>query len=87
MLGASSMQPTNFAPQELTEGYIRSYNALHGEVPRVRHMNGPWFMVNGEILHQRTLSEEIMRLKTLSERRTPVERSIIHRLIARLKAI
>lgn len=87
MLGTNDMPQPNLHPQELAEGYIRSYNALHGVVPRIRHMNGPWFMVNGEILHQNTLQEELARLRVLAERRHPVEKNLIKRLIDRLKSI
>jgi hypothetical protein len=72
-------------PQDLVEGYMRSYHALHGRTPRVRHMSGYWYNVNGEIVHRSTLVQEILHLRQTAHQRKPVERSIVHRIIARLK--
>ncbi|MEM6529029.1 MAG: hypothetical protein AAF653_12095 [Chloroflexota bacterium] len=78
-------------PKDIAEGYQRSYATIHGRTPRVQHMSGYWYEVNGEIVHRSTLTSEIVRLKQLEReqktRKTQVERNVITRLIAKLRAI
>lgn len=80
-------------PHDIAEGYQRSYHALHGRKPKVEHLSGYWYRVNGEIVHRSTLTSEILRMKQIgrdqkqTRRRPNVERSIVHRLIAKLRAI
>ncbi|MEO1443096.1 MAG: hypothetical protein AAFV33_22025 [Chloroflexota bacterium] len=78
-------------PDDIAEGYQRCYTAVHGRTPRVQHVSGYWYRVNGEIVHRSTLTTEIIRLKQLERdqttRKTHVERNVITRLIARLRAI
>jgi acyl-ACP thioesterase len=79
-------------PEDIAKGYQRSYCALHGRTPRVIHMGGYWYKVNGEIVHRSTLIDETLRLKQIQReqkraRPAKVEKSIVQRLIARLRAI
>ena len=74
-------------PHDLTEGYIRHHKAVYGVAPKIRHMSGYWYQVNGEIVHRSTLTAETLRLKQLIKKRQKMESGLIHRVIARLKAI
>jgi hypothetical protein len=74
-------------PQDIAEGYMRSYHALYGRQPSVRHMGGYWYQINGEIVHRTTLTSEMFRLRKLAQQQKPIERSIVQRLITRLKSL
>jgi len=50
-------------------------------------MGGYWYQINGEIVHRTTLTSEMFRLRKLAQQQKPIERSIVQRLITRLKSL
>jgi hypothetical protein len=77
-------------PRYVVENYRRAYTVINGREPFVRYMGNHWYNVNGETVHRSTLMEEIARLRNLSQRQTIVsktDKSVIHRLIARLRSL
>ena len=77
-------------PRYVVENYRRAYAVVNGREPFVRYMGNHWYNVNGETVHRSTLMEEIARLRNQSQRRINVgktEKSVIQRLIARLRSI
>jgi len=77
-------------PRYVVENYRRAYTVVNGREPFVRYMGNHWYNVNGETVHRSTLMEEIARLRTLSQRQTistKTDKSVIHRLIARLRSL
>jgi hypothetical protein len=75
-------------PQLVMEKYRRAYKLVHGREPRVAHVFAEWYQVNGEMVHRVTLFGEITRLRDLAKRQriNNTDRSIIQRLIAKLRA-
>lgn len=74
-------------PQDIADGYTRHHEALYGYTPKIRHMSGYWYQVNGEIVHRSTLTAETLRLKQLVQKQQKTESGLVRRLIARLKAM
>ncbi len=75
-------------PRYVCENYRRAYNVVNGREPAVRYMGNHWYNVNGEIVYRSTLMEEISRLRNMAQRqRVPQDRSVIQRLIARLRSL
>ena len=77
-------------PRYVIENFCRAYSVLNGKEPAVRYMGNHWYSVNGETVHRATLMEEIARLRNLSQRQTlnrAHDKSVIHRLIARLRSL
>lgn len=82
------MVAAQISPQQIAEAYCVSFQTLHGSTPRIRHMNGDWFQVNGEIVHRTTVEAEIDNLKMLAKQTTRrVESGLVNRLIARLRSL
>ncbi len=81
----SSVATARFLPENLMTGYNRFYKAVHGRGPRIRHMGGQWYQVNGEIVHHKTLLQEIERLRQLARRKSQPEKGLVTRLIERLR--
>ncbi len=76
-------------PGDIAEGYQQLYKSMHGSSPRVQHMGGYWYKVNGEIVHRNTLIGEMHRLRDLKREqyRQKLERGLLSRLISKLRAI
>ena len=76
-------------PRYVVDNYRRVYETAHGRQPAVRYMGNHWYSVNGETVHRITLMEEINRLSMLSQKQRLVgaDKSIIQRLIARLRSL
>lgn len=77
-------------PRYVVENYRRAYTTINGREPFVRYMGNHWYNVNGETVHRTTLMEEIARLRTQSQRSLNIakaEKSVIQRLIARLRSL
>ncbi len=66
---------------------MRAFHALHGRPPRIAHRSGDWYQVNGEICHRSTVEAEIERLRTLAKNHRRMEKSVVKRLIARLRSM
>lgn len=85
------MRPNDktLTPQDIAEGYMRSYYQLHGRQPKVQHMGGYWYRINGEVVHRSTLVHEIINLRQLikEQKKSGLPKGIIQRLITRIKAI
>jgi hypothetical protein len=77
-------------PRYIIEDYRRAYRSANGHNPDIHYMGFHWFDVNGETVHRVTVIAEIARLRSLPPRRrsaNPADRSIIQRLIDRLKCM
>ncbi|KXK23282.1 MAG: hypothetical protein UZ15_CFX003000658 [Chloroflexi bacterium OLB15] len=76
-------------PRYVMDNYKRAYYNVHGREPAVRYMGNHWYHVNGETVHRLTLIEEITRLHEIGQVHKPVrpEKSVIQRLIARLRSL
>lgn len=87
---AAYSDPT-LTPQSIVESYGRAYQKVYGRVPRVRHVSGQWYCVGDETVHRLTLLTEIQRLSEEAKQLNPFvhtpNRSVINRLIARLRSL
>ncbi|HLV35324.1 MAG TPA: hypothetical protein VKY59_09435 [Spirillospora sp.] len=85
-----SPDDATLTPHLIVEGYERAYRKVYGREPRIRHIGGQWYYVAGETVHRVTLLAEIMRLREIARQESPYappSRSMIQRLIARLRSI
>ncbi|MEO1443097.1 MAG: hypothetical protein AAFV33_22030 [Chloroflexota bacterium] len=76
---------TAVTPEEITGHYERLFKMFYGKQPRIRHMSGDWYQVNGEIVHRDLVEAEIDHLKTLCRKHRRVEQNVVKKLIARLR--
>jgi hypothetical protein len=83
-----STEAVTISPNEIIEHYQRAYKQIHGREPQVMHMFAEWYQVNGETVHRLTLFGEISRLRVIAQqqRLANTDRSIVQRLIAKLRA-
>jgi hypothetical protein len=82
------VRPTaRITPKNLTKGYRHFYQRVHGKAPHIRHMGGQWYNINGEIVHHRTLMEEVQRLRKLSRQFNQPEKRLLVRVIERLRRL
>lgn len=85
------MQPDDptLTPQLIINAYHRAFEQVNGRAPNIRHVGGHWYYVNGETLHRVALMGETLRLRQEAKNQRAVnsERSIITRLIAKLRGI
>ena len=85
-----SRDDPTLTPQIIVDHYIRIYHKVNGQQPSVRHVGGPWYVVNGETVHRIMLMTEIQRLHEEAHHQktfAPPNRSMIQRLITRLRGI
>jgi hypothetical protein len=75
------------SPQIMIESYQRAYKHVHGRTPVVRHQFGEWYYVQGETVPRTTLLAEIARLRSIAQKQRlqSTDRSVLNRLIARLR--
>ncbi len=80
---------STLTPQIIAHSYERAFREVHGRDPQIRHVGGQWYYINGETVHRFALLNEITRLRDLAQqqRRTQADRSVIQRLIAKLRGI
>jgi hypothetical protein len=82
----SDNNDVTLAPKHIIENYRRAYKQVHGKDPHITHVFAEWYQVNGETVHRVTLFGEITRLRGLAQRqRFPADKSIVQRLIAKLR--
>ena len=76
-------------PRYIVEGYRKVYQRVHDREPQCRYIGNHWYNVNGETVHRATLMDEIARLRALARKPTAInaEKSVIQRLIARLRGL
>ncbi len=76
--------------QAIIDDYEAAYRKVHGQEPRVRHIGGQWYYINGETVHRVALLTETARLRDVARQQSPFSsptRGMITRLIARLRGI
>ena len=80
-------QAANPSPGEIIEHYQRAYRQVHGRQAQAMHMFAEWYQINGEMVHRLTLFGEISRLRALAQqqRMAKTDRSVVQRLIAKLR--
>jgi hypothetical protein len=80
---------TTLTPRQIVESFFRAYKLVHNREAHVTHISGDWYRVNGEIVHRITLLGEISRLHHLAQRQRLInaDRSVVQRLIARLRGL
>jgi hypothetical protein len=76
-------------PRYIVEDYRQAYKRVNKREPQCRYIGNHWYNVNGETVHRAELMNEIARLRDLAQRATLMhtDRSMISRLIARLRAL
>jgi hypothetical protein len=76
-------------PRYVVEQFTRAYDSAYNCKPSIRYMGNHWYSVNGETVHRVTIMQEIAHLRDLSSRRQLIntEKSLIHRIIDRLKRL
>jgi hypothetical protein len=84
-------QTDTLTPRVLIDGYERAYKSVYGRTPNIQHVGGQWYYVNGETVHRLALMAEIGRLREQMQQRQsryqPEDRSVVQRLIARLRGL
>ena len=73
------------SPKEVLKRYQHAFYNLHGKTCRSRHLHGEWYQINGEIVHRTTLEAEIDHLHTLLRQKQRPQKSVVQRLIDRLR--
>lgn len=81
---------TTLTPKSIVDAFQRAYHQVYGREAQVVHMFAEWYQVNGETVHRITLFGEISRLRGLAQhqqqqRQSSTDKSVIQRLIARLR--
>jgi hypothetical protein len=78
-------------PEMIVQSYEQAYFRVYGQTPRIRHIGGPWYYISGETVHRLALINEITRLHELAKppqpAYTPPNRSVIQKLISRLRGL
>ena len=77
-------------PKHIVDAFQRAYRQVYGREAQVVHMFAEWYTVNGETVHRMTLFTEIARLSEIArlqaaQRKPPPDRTMVQRLIARLR--
>ncbi len=77
-------------PRHIIDGFQAAYRKVYGRDAQVVHMFAEWYTVNGETVHRMTLFSEVARLNQLArdqaaQRKPAPDRSMVQRLIARLR--
>ncbi len=77
------------SPQLIVESYQRAYKHVHGRTPQVHHQFGEWYQVGSEIVPRSTLLAEVARLRSIAQKQRlqSTDKSLVNRLIARLRGI
>jgi hypothetical protein len=85
-----STSDVTLTPQCIINEYMSAYRKLYGRDPRVRHIGGQWYYINGETVHRVALLTETARLRDVAKQQhafSSPTRSMISRLITRLRGI
>jgi hypothetical protein len=80
----------NLPPRYVVENYQKAYACANGRDCSVRYMGNHWYNVNGETVHRTTITQEIARLRAMSQRtgmKSKADKGVIQRLISRLRAM
>ncbi len=74
--------------QSIIDDYRRAFKQVYGRDPLVMHVFAEWYQVNGETVHRVALFRETARLIDLykHQRARKTDKSVIQRLIAKLRA-
>lgn len=77
------------SPQLIVESYQRAYKQVHGRTPAVRHQFGEWYQVGSEIVPRSTLLGEVARLRSITQKQRlqSADKSLVNRLIAKLRGV
>jgi len=86
-MGTATTTTGKIKPEHIIMGYTRFYHTVYGRKPSVRHMGGNWYQVNGELVFHRAMILEIEHLRLLARKKRQPEKSLIHRLINRLRKL
>ncbi|MBI1281967.1 MAG: hypothetical protein GC179_27830 [Anaerolineaceae bacterium] len=89
---------TTLTPQYIVDSFQSAYRQVYGRDAQVVHMFAEWYTVNGETVHRMTLFSETSRLRELvrvqqsqqtqrPQPRPAADRSMVQRLIARLRGV
>jgi hypothetical protein len=86
---AYTQEDNTLTPDAIMENFRRAYKGVHGQEPVITHMFAEWYQVNGETVHRMAVFAEISRLRSLSQRQrvNTADRSIVQRLIAKLRGV
>ena len=91
---------TTLTPKHIVDSFQSAYRQVYGRDAQVVHMFAEWYTVNGETVHRMTLFSETARLHELARvqqiqqsgqaiqpppRKSNADRSMVQRLIARLR--
>jgi hypothetical protein len=89
MQNQALLQESAVSPHHVIDAYRRAHYTVHGREVHVRYAGNSWYFVNNEAVHHKMLLQEITRLREVEQRQTLLnaDKSIIHRLIARLRGL
>jgi hypothetical protein len=67
--------------------YCHVYRHVYGNEPIIRYVGNQWFQVNGEMVHSRTMLEQIDQLQALGRRKqiNTGNKGMVRRLIDKLR--
>jgi hypothetical protein len=82
-----AQENATLTPQVIADNFRRAFHKVNGREPQIRHLGGPWYYVNGETVHRVALMAEITRLRDLVRRPDTADKSMIQRLIDKLRRI
>ncbi|TVR23968.1 MAG: hypothetical protein EA396_02445 [Anaerolineaceae bacterium] len=77
------------SPQTIVDRYSYVYKIMYGREPTTRYVGNQWFQVNGEMVHYRTMIEQIDQLHALARRKRMQNNSkgMVRRLIDKLRLL
>ncbi len=77
------------SPDEIIAYYGYAYKNVYGREPRMRYLGNHWFRVDGEMVHYRTMVEQIDQLRALAKRKNlnNGNKGMVRRLIDKLRLL
>jgi hypothetical protein len=76
-------------PEDALYEYNHAYRLVYDAHPRTRYVGNHWYQINGEMVHRRTLYDEIDRLRDLArkKRARSSSKGMIRRLIDKIRLL
>jgi hypothetical protein len=77
------------SPEEVIAYYVYAYKNVYGREPKMRYLGNQWFRVDGEMVHYRTMVEQIDQLRALAKRKNlnTSSKGMVRRLIDKLRLL
>lgn len=71
------MKTCNLTPGDAVKQFRAAFKTVFGREPDVTYLGNQWFRVNQELVHRRTLIEQIEHLRAIANRQRAHQRKTI----------